>query len=73
MREFKVSPHLKEYWTDEYTATLKEYCLNKMVENCKAFYRAVKAAKRKFFDKQIEEIATSNKCPWDLMAWVKEH
>jgi hypothetical protein len=24
-KEFKVSPHLKEYWTDECTAALEEY------------------------------------------------
>jgi hypothetical protein len=71
-KEFKVSPHLKEYWMDECTATLEEYRLNKTVESHKAFCKAVKAAKHNFFDERITEIATSNKCPWDLIAWVKE-
>ncbi|RXW16698.1 hypothetical protein EST38_g9152 [Candolleomyces aberdarensis] len=42
------------------------------VENHKVFRAAVKAAKRKFFNEHIEEIATTNKRPWDLMDWVKE-
>jgi hypothetical protein len=63
---------LKEYWTDECTAALEEYRLNKTVESHKAFCKAVKAAKRNFFNQRITEIATSNKRPWDLMAWVKE-
>ncbi|RXW11212.1 hypothetical protein EST38_g14643 [Candolleomyces aberdarensis] len=42
------------------------------VENHKVFRSAVKAAKREFFDDRIEEIATTNKRPWDLMDWVKE-
>ncbi|KAF6742069.1 hypothetical protein DFP72DRAFT_831616, partial [Ephemerocybe angulata] len=33
---------------------------------------ATKAAKRKFFDARIKEVAETNKHPWDLMAWVKE-
>jgi len=33
----------------------------------------VKAAKHKFFDLRIDEIAGSNKRPWDLMEWVKQH
>ncbi|KAJ2923470.1 hypothetical protein H1R20_g13624, partial [Candolleomyces eurysporus] len=34
--------------------------------------KALETAKREFFDKQIEEVATTNKRPWDLMEWIKE-
>ncbi|RXW14339.1 hypothetical protein EST38_g11512 [Candolleomyces aberdarensis] len=70
--EYTVGPNSKEYWNDECTRTLEEYRRVMSVENHKAFRSAVKAAKRTFFDERIEEIATTNKRPWDLMDWVKE-
>ncbi|RXW14774.1 hypothetical protein EST38_g11077 [Candolleomyces aberdarensis] len=71
--EYTIGPNSKEYWTDECTRALEEYRRDMSVENHKAFRSAVKAAKREFFDERIEEIATTNKHPWDLMDWVKEH
>ncbi|RXW12052.1 hypothetical protein EST38_g13802 [Candolleomyces aberdarensis] len=70
--EYTIGPNSKEYWTEDCTRTLEEYRRDMTVENHKAFRSAVKAAKRKFFDERIEEIATTNKRPWDLMDWVKE-
>ncbi|RXW14340.1 hypothetical protein EST38_g11511, partial [Candolleomyces aberdarensis] len=70
--EYTVGPNSKEYWNNECTRTLEEYRRVMSVENHKAFRSAVKAAKRTFFDERIEEIATTNKRPWDLMDWVKE-
>ncbi|RXW16893.1 hypothetical protein EST38_g8968 [Candolleomyces aberdarensis] len=70
--EYTIGPNSKEYWTDECTRALEEYRRDMSVENHKVFRSAVKTAKRKFFDERIEEIATTNKCPWDLMDWVKE-
>ncbi|RXW12760.1 hypothetical protein EST38_g13097 [Candolleomyces aberdarensis] len=70
--EYTIGPNSKEYWTDECTRALEEYRSDMSVENHRAFRSAVKAAKRKFFDERIEEIATTNKRPWDLMDWVKE-
>ncbi|KAJ3552244.1 hypothetical protein NP233_g12926 [Leucocoprinus birnbaumii] len=37
-----------------------------------SFQRATQAAKRKFFDEKIGEIASECQHPWDLMAWVKQ-
>jgi len=46
--------------------------VEKSHESWLLFRRAVKAAKCKFFDLRIDEIAGSNKRPWDLMEWVKQ-
>ncbi|KAJ2921827.1 hypothetical protein H1R20_g15264, partial [Candolleomyces eurysporus] len=70
--EYVVGPNSKEYWSDECTRALEEYWREMSTENHKAFRSAVKATKREFFDKRIEEVATTNKLPWDLMEWVKE-
>jgi hypothetical protein len=32
----------------------------------------MRAAKRKFFDDRIHEVASSDQRPWDLTSWVKE-
>ncbi|KAJ2921336.1 hypothetical protein H1R20_g15754, partial [Candolleomyces eurysporus] len=70
--EYVVGPNSREYWNNECTKVLDEYQCGMSTENHKAFRSAVKAAKREFFDKRIEEVATTNKRPWDLMEWVKE-
>ncbi|KAJ2923472.1 hypothetical protein H1R20_g13622, partial [Candolleomyces eurysporus] len=70
--EYTVGPNLREYWNDECTKALEEYWQEMMADNHKAFRSAVKAAKCEFFDERIEEVATMNKRPWDLMEWVKE-
>ncbi|KAJ2926390.1 hypothetical protein H1R20_g10713, partial [Candolleomyces eurysporus] len=70
--EYIVGPNSREYWSDKCTRALEEYRREMSTENHKAFRSAVKAAKREFFDKWIEEVATANKHPWDLMEWVKE-
>jgi hypothetical protein len=33
----------------------------------------MRAAKRDFFDKQINEVATTNHRVWDLTAWTRKH
>jgi len=33
----------------------------------------VKMAKKSFFYSKIQEVVLTNKRPWDLMNWIKEH
>jgi len=52
-------------------------CINKYhetgdINSWKAFKSAIQNAKRTFFDQKIQEIALSNKRPWDLMNWVRK-
>jgi len=47
---------LVTWWDDECTKSLGQHKLDKSHENWLIFRRAVKAAKRKFFDLQIDEI-----------------
>ena len=36
------------------------------------FRSTTRSAKWSFFDGRIAEIASTNKCPWDLISWVKQ-
>jgi len=68
-----ITKCLQPWWDNECTRFLSQYKLEKSHESWLLFWRAVKAAKHKFFDLRIDEIAGSNKRPWDLMEWVKQH
>jgi hypothetical protein len=72
LSEFKVAPNSKEYWTPKCSEALCMYRDSCVIEDYKAFRNVVKKTKHEFFDKHIKEIATTNKCPWDLMDWVRE-
>jgi len=71
-KEVCITKHSQPWWDDECTSLLSQYKTEKLEESWLAFRRTVKAAKRKFFDSRIEDIALLNKCPWDLMEWVKQ-
>jgi len=71
-KEVCITKHSQPWWDDECTALLSRYKAEKSEESWLAFQRTVKAAKCKFFDSRIEDIALSNKRPWDLMEWVKQ-
>jgi len=71
-KEVCITKHSQPWWDDECTESLSQYKTEKSEESWLAFRRTVKAAKRKFFDSRIEDIALSNKRPWDLMEWVKQ-
>jgi len=68
-KEVCITKHSQPWWDDECTASLSQYKTEKSEESWLAFRQTIKAAKRKFFDSRIEDIALSNKCPWDLMEW----
>ena len=54
-------------------ASLKRYRLTGDRSDWHLFCSATRSAKRSFFDNRIAEIASTNKRPWDLMSWVKQH
>ena len=72
-KEYQVSPNSKPWWTLDCENALASYRLLRTDENWWNFKQTVKSAKRAFFDDRISKIANSNKRPWDLMDWVKEH
>jgi hypothetical protein len=63
LSEFKVAPNSKEYWTPKCSEALQTYCDSCAIKDYKASRNVVKETKHEFFDKYIEEIATTNKCP----------
>jgi hypothetical protein len=61
----------KLWWNDDCSTCLDIYrqCRSKL--NWSAFCKATRSARQSSFDQKIEEIATENCRPWDLIAWVK--
>ncbi|KAF5340738.1 hypothetical protein D9611_007373 [Ephemerocybe angulata] len=62
-KEFKVKPHSKEWWDAGCDAALAAYRADQTLASYKALRTATKAAKRKFFDARIKEVAETNKRP----------
>ena len=56
----------------ECSDSLNRYRTSGDIQHWKEFKTNVRLAKRIFFDEKIQEIAMSNKRPWDLMNWVKK-
>ncbi|KAJ3563831.1 hypothetical protein NP233_g8682 [Leucocoprinus birnbaumii] len=71
-KEVVITNHSKSWWDDKCNATIKCYRESQNPADYTIFRWATQAAKRKFFDEKIEEIASEHQCPWDLMAWVKQ-
>jgi len=69
--EKRITRRSEPWWNDTCSETLLQYRDDKTPENWSTFRKATRAAKRKFFDAKIEEIAKTNRRPWDLMEWVK--
>ncbi|PPQ94558.1 hypothetical protein CVT25_012311, partial [Psilocybe cyanescens] len=51
---------------------MKAYREYGLPEDWKLYRKAVKNAKRVFFDSRITEISITNKRTWDLMSWVQQ-
>jgi len=69
--EKRITRQSEPWWNDTCSETLLQYRDDKTPENWSTFRKATRAAKHKFFDAKIEELAKTNRCPWDLMEWVK--
>ena len=68
----KITKHSKEWWNEQCSVCINKYHESGDTANWKAFKAAVQNAKRIFFNQKIQEIASSNKRPWNLMNWVKK-
>jgi len=68
----RITKHSKEWWNMECSDSLNRYQTSGNIQHWKEFKTNVYLAKRIFFDEKIQEIAMSNKRPWDLMNWVKK-
>ncbi|PPQ93963.1 hypothetical protein CVT25_014802, partial [Psilocybe cyanescens] len=51
---------------------MKAYREHGLPEDWKLYRKAVKNAKRVFFDSRITELSITNKRTWDLMSWVQQ-
>ena len=71
-RSITVTTRSKEWWNDECRDALAAYRRTGAREDWRLFRSTTRSAKRSFFDDRITEIASTNKCPWDLMSWVKQ-
>ena len=72
-RNITVTTRSKEWWNNEYRDALAAYQRTEAREDWCLFYSTTRSAKWSFFDDRIAEIASTNKRPWDLMSWVKQH
>jgi len=68
----RITKHSKEWWNEQCSMCINKYHESGDIANWKAFKAAVRNAKRIFFNQKIQEIASSNKRPWNLMNWVKK-
>ena len=72
MPKLAKSQNSKEWWSQEYTNSLDNYCTHSNCANWKTFKTLVWLAKGKFFDDKIQGITISNKQLWDLINQVKK-
>jgi hypothetical protein len=70
--EVVIKSHSKGWWSKECSEAIKCYQESHNPWHYKQFQLVVKDAKRIFFDKQINKVASLSKQPWDLMSWVKQ-
>ncbi|KAJ3499868.1 hypothetical protein NMY22_g19468 [Coprinellus aureogranulatus] len=69
---YTVTVKSKPWWGETCQAAYDEYREDNSPETRRAFWAAVKAAKREFFDEKVTEISVDHKRPWDLMVWIQE-
>jgi len=65
-KKARISKHSKQWWSDKCSQALNNYRNSRSLENWKNFKRAIKNAKRSYFDDKIQKIASKGKGPWKL-------
>ena len=71
-RTVNITRHSKEWWNEDCRRNLAIYQQLGERKDWRIYRKSVKSAKQTFFDERIQEIASLNKRPWDLMNWVKK-
>jgi hypothetical protein len=71
-KESQLSSHSKEWWTDSCSDALAEFRTTRSDDDWLAYRRAMRTAKRDFFEERIHEVASENWRPWDLTSWIHE-
>ena len=66
-----ITKYSKIWWNEECSRDLSAYNTSRSRSDWSKFKKMVKRTKRIFFNEKIQEIATRNKKPWNLMNWVK--
>ena len=69
-KKSRISKHSKQWWSDKCSQALNNYRNSRSLENWKNFKRAIKNAKRSYFDDKIQEITSKRKGPWELTSWI---
>jgi len=69
-KKSRFSKYSKQWWLDKCSQALNNYRNSRSLENWKNFKRAVKNAKRSYFDDKIQEITSKRKGPWELTSWI---
>ena len=72
-RSITITTRSKKWWNNKCRSTLESYRHTRARKDWYSFCSATRSAKQSFFDNRIAEIASTNKCPWDLMSWVKQY
>ena len=63
-----VTRHSKNWWTEEYNQSLRNYRISRSLEDWKTFKKIVKNTKWSFFDLKIQEITNKRQESWKLMS-----
>jgi len=63
---------LKAWWNEECNRDLVVYHTFRRKEDWINYKETIRIAKNVFFNNKIQEIATTNKKPWNLINWIKK-
>ena len=69
--ESRLCKRSKGWWTMDCSDALRLYRTTRDREDWKAYRRVMRGAKRAYFEEKIHEVASTNRRPWDLTAWVR--